>query len=92
VRRLVAHRHRWARYWRASDAVRLRRRDRARSLAPDGGVELPKHGRVGVRFDPSHALSMVQALKARGVRVEEQPITARWNDRMTTLLHTSLRD
>jgi hypothetical protein len=45
-----------------------------------------------VKFDPSQALSMVQALKARGVRVEENPITARWNDSMATLLHSLLRD
>ena len=45
-----------------------------------------------VRFDPSQALSMVQSLAARGVSVQENPITARWNDRMATLLHTMLRD
>jgi hypothetical protein len=49
------------------------------------------HG-AEVAFDPNQALSMLQALKGRGVRVEENPITARWNDRMATLLHTMLRD
>jgi phage terminase large subunit-like protein len=51
-----------------------------------------RYGGADVHFDPSQALSMVQALNARGVRVEEQPITARWNDSMCTLLHTMLRD
>jgi hypothetical protein len=45
-----------------------------------------------VYFDPNQALSMLQSLRTRHVRVEENPITARWNDRMATLLHTMLRD
>ncbi len=63
VRRLVAHGiagQVFARFRCGEVAAR----DLARSLAPGGGVELPKHSRVGARFDPSQALSMVHTLKA----------------------------
>jgi hypothetical protein len=75
MRRLVAH--------RIADEVLARfgwgevaARDLARWLAPGGGVELPKQGRVGVRFDPSQACRLVQALNACGVSVEDPAITA----------------
>jgi hypothetical protein len=45
-----------------------------------------------VHVDPSQALSITQSLRGRGVRVDEVTISARWNDRMATLLHTMLRD
>jgi hypothetical protein len=45
-----------------------------------------------VLFDPNQALSMVQSLQERHVRVREYPFTVRSNDRAATLLHTMLRD
>jgi hypothetical protein len=45
-----------------------------------------------VLFDPSQALSMMQSLKGRGVRVAEHSFTAKSNDKAATLLHTMLRD
>jgi hypothetical protein len=55
--------------------------------------ELAKRfGDAQVLFDPNQALSMLQALRARSVRVSEYQFTARSNDKMATLLHTLLRD
>jgi hypothetical protein len=47
---------------------------------------------AAVFFDENQATGMIQNLRAKGVRVEAVPFTARSNDKMATLLHTSLRD
>jgi hypothetical protein len=51
-----------------------------------------RYNNAAVYFDPSQAYSMIESLRGRGIRVEENPISAPVNDRMATLLHTMLRD
>jgi hypothetical protein len=51
-----------------------------------------RYNNAPVVFDPAQALSMMQALKARGVKVHEHTFSARSNDQMTTTLSTMLRD
>src|SRR5262249_42273991 len=45
-----------------------------------------------VLFDPNQALSMLQTLRGRGVKVQEHAFSARSNDKMTPLLPTMRRE